>query len=362
MTLFLQDPDDADSCFLLEAILEACNDAAAGGAIFAFASPAGSKLLLDDEHFIKFLKRNKFHLILGLDGITDLATLDVVASAMQHSKNLIVRFFLHDRPATLFHPKLCWFRNKTGGVLFVGSGNLTVGGLRSNWEAFTSTAIGSSQIDGLEGTLTQWTTRHASSLFEIDHPKVRERAKANNEWVRLVTRESSQSSGRGSSKGNTKEDLGTVQAECPVLIAEIPRSGNRWNQANFDLYSYQSFFGARPGTQRRILLQNVAPNGVLGDIESRPSVAVASHNYRFELDAAARLPYPASGRPIGVFLRLAARSFRYALIMPSSKHHKKLSAILNHHWTGSSTQMRRIQLSTRDLMDQWPDGFLWTDS
>ncbi len=46
--------------------------------------------------------------------------------------------------------------------------------------------------------------------------------------------------------------------DCEVLIAEIPRSGNRWKQANFDIDTFQNFFGATPGdNSQRILLRNI---------------------------------------------------------------------------------------------------------
>lgn len=44
-----------------------------------------------------------------------------------------------------------------------------------------------------------------------------------------------------------------------VLIAEIPQSGDRWKQANFDLDNYRNFFGAREGQQRLLVFRHVMP-------------------------------------------------------------------------------------------------------
>jgi hypothetical protein len=139
-----------------------------------------------------------------------------------------------------------------------------------------------------------------------------------------------------------------------VLIVEIPRSGDRWNQANFDLENYEQFFGAKRGTQRRILLQHVDANGKLGAAESRPSVAVKSHNYRFELGAASGLPYPKRLLPIAAFVRVATRTFRYRLLMPGDPDYSIARAVLENRWAGPRNQIRRISIRVNELLQVWP--------
>jgi hypothetical protein len=136
-----------------------------------------------------------------------------------------------------------------------------------------------------------------------------------------------------------------------VLFAEIPRSGDRWNQANFDVNTFQSFFGATVGdNSQRILLRSVESERVLGDVEVRPSVSVRSHNYRFELEAAAGLSYPVSGRPIGLFVRLSTRMFIYMIFMPNTGgKYDEIVDWMNANWEGRSDRMKRIVVAAHDV-------------
>jgi hypothetical protein len=55
------------------------------------------------------------------------------------------------------------------------------------------------------------------------------------------------------------------------------------------------------------------------------------------------------GRPIGVFLRIGVRRFRYRLIMPGDAEHSILKLLLDTYWKGPSRNVRRIQLSLGDF-------------
>ena len=114
----------------------------------------------------------------------------------------------------------------------------------------------------------------------------------------------------------------TISSESDVLIAEIPRSGNRWKQANFDKNTFENYFGATCGENGayRILLKCVNSDGSMCKTEIRPSVSVSSQNYRFELEAANGLAYPSDGnRPIAIFARVSQRDFIYTLLMPKQE-------------------------------------------
>jgi hypothetical protein len=83
----------------------------------------------------------------------------------------------------------------------------------------------------------------------------------------------------------------------------------------------------------------------MGSQEVRPSVAVRSQNYRFELEAAAGLPYPANGRPIGIFVRIATRTFRYRLLMPDDRLYGQVDNFLSGHRPQVGTRVRRLVTS-----------------
>ena len=357
MNLVIQDPDDSDAIYLVEALLEACQGAHRGGAVFAFATPAGAKLFLEDEAFVAFAAKKPFELIIGIDAITTNEALNTITNAAK-PLSMKVSVFLNDRQQILFHPKFCWFRNSDGGQVIVGSGNLTIGGLRANWEAFSINQLSKTEADEVEKQWARWIASHSAALLPPDHPRVIARAKKNSAWVRLVTPGEVKQVEKGSAGDGGADGQGTVpiRENNIVLIAEIPKSGNRWNQANFDLAHYEQFFGAKRGTQRRILLQHVDADGQLGAIENRPSVAVKSQNYRFELQAASGLAYPKKRRPIAVFVRVATRTFRYRLLMPADADYSRVRSILDGRWAGPSNQMHRISMTVKELRQEWHDA------
>jgi len=353
MTLVLQDPENEETVYLIESLLEASLSATEGGAVFSFASVGGARMLLNDDTFRHFMAAHPFALTIGVDAVTTAQAITAISEAVRDFDSVNVSAFLHTRRGALFHPKMCWFSNADGGIVVAGSGNLTLGGLRSNWEAYSIQTLDGMQFGQVRETWDSWVARHESHLLPLDDDRVIAQAAENNAWANLGDRRSR--GGRGGSEGG-ETTVQPPRRTNQVLIAEIPRSGNRWNQANFDLANYEGFFGARRGTQRRMVFQCVTASGELGEIEVRPSVAVASHNWRFELEAAAGLAYPRTGRPIGVFVRVAVRTFRYMLVMPRTQGHRIASRILNDLWQGPDTHMRRVRINVESLEQYWAES------
>ena len=99
-----------------------------------------------------------------------------------------------------------------------------------------------------------------------------------------------------------------------------------------------------------ILLRSVKNSGLLGEIESRPSVSVKSKNYRFELEAAAGLDYPSgANRPIGVFICVSVRMFLYVLAMPTDPFYNTINQFLHQNWEGRTDRMKRINSTVGTL-------------
>lgn len=338
--LKLQDPHDSDSVYLLENLLERFISARGGGGAFAWATAQGVELLLADEVFERFALKYPFDLIVGVDAITTPAALGALRFAEQRLPGLTVRIFYSPSDLALFHPKFAWFLEPDGGSIIVGSGNLTNGGLRQNWEAYSVIPLNRDDAADLQRWWASWKEANAPRLFPVDTPEVLQRAELNRrDWD-------------GPRVTPTQPPGPDTVTELRVLIAEIPKAGNRWEQANFDKTSYEQFFGAKVGTQRRMLFQSITRGGTsLGPVESRPSVEVRSRNWRFELSAAAGMPYPTRGRPIGVFLRVRQRSFVYDIVMPSDSGYEALEKYLDEKWTGSKRNVRRIQAPVSDVDD-----------
>lgn len=329
--LKLQDPSNEDSVHLLETLLERAFSARGGGAGFAWATEQGVKLLLRDKVFEDFLRKYDFDLVVGVDTTTTPAALKALGEAQSALKGLRVRVFLSPEGRAIFHPKMTWFREKDGGSLVVGSGNLTNGGLWNNWEAFAHCSLGRTELEELVSQWQRWTNSQEARLVSVDAPEAIARAEVNlKQWI--------------SKPRVAKVKPIEVSYELVVLIAEVPKSGDRWQQVNFHQSTYESFFGAKVDVQRRMLFQWVKANGEFGTIERRPSVEVISSNYRFELDAAKGKDYPADGTPpIGVYLRIAERTFLYDLVMPSEAQYAELSGLLKSNWKGSAREKKQLQ-------------------
>ena len=344
--LRLQDPA-SDANNFLEILLESTAHADRGAATFSFSSVHGVRLLLSDRAFKKFLRRSRFELIVGVDAVTVPDVLELLQRTQQEYTGFRVRAFLNRRKSALFHPKLCWFAAARTGRVLVGSSNLTRGGLLNNWEAFGDAVLRGNRLTTFEATWNDWLTLNEENLREPDDSEVVARASQN----------------EGQRWRRHEEDMvevadiesPTIATEDDVLVAEIPRGGLRWRQANFDKDNFVHFFGLQPGVSRRVVLFPVQQNGEMGDQEVRPGVDVASHNYRIELGQAADLNYPDDGRPIGVFLKLGTRRFRYRLVMPGQPQYEPISTFLNQRTMPHRKRIRRFRTVFRELQEHVPD-------
>lgn len=349
--LRLQDPG-ASGGYLLEALLEAAATADRGGAAFAWANRTGARLLLADPAFVRLTSTGQFDLVVGTDSITDEAAVGDLSALEASQPGLTVRAFVHDKATVLFHPKFAWFGSGKSVRLVVGSGNLTMGGTRGNWEAFAVVDLTGSDASRTEAEIARWLASWQHYLLPLNEKRVIDQVRTNTGRERDLKLTGRRTGGLtpGPNDG------------LPVLVAEIPKSGDRWKQANFDRENYENFFGAKVGSQRRISLVHVAGDGTLGPHESRPSVEVESQNYRFELAAAGGLEYPASGSPIGVFVKTDDGTFMYQLLMPGDPDHATVSGFLDSNWSGNARQKRRVRTSVASLKANWSTAALWRAS
>lgn len=355
LELSLQGPGEQSG--LLEALLEACEGADRGGGIFAWTNREGARLLLEDRAFIKFIKRSEFELVLGVDSITDVAALEIVAENARLRPKLRARVLLHDRRPVLFHPKLSWFADDSGVTLITGSGNLTVGGLRRNWEAFTVARARGSEAARLEAKLAAWLASWDEYLLAVDDPEVLARAEQNSGRERDLHRpaQPEADADRESAEGAQPADQ-----EDAVLAAELTKSQERPSQANFDQENFERFFGATSESEQRVLFHPVLPDGSLGEVESRKPVRVKSLNYRFELGAARELQFPPGGQyPIAVFVRMPTGTFLYLVLTPTDGAFEAVSDFVDARWEGRPDRRRRVHGTVEDLRSAWPGSPIW---
>ena len=406
----IQDPSYENSKYLHETLLTECVGSVAGAGAYAFATKDGIHLLFKDDDFIDFLKAGTYTLVVGMDDITNVHSIDALTELKnKYGKHLHVKAYVHSAKGSTFHPKFSWFRKANGGSLILGSGNLTQNGLRYNREAYNVIQY---DEEGMAEVIAEWDRWYAHSapfLFDIDDPVVRIKAELNSDSLRAMSAAKTAIK-QASSSPHGKIDLSalymnqpknqiprekrppaktpaaeasptasdntpviadeefdidthywTINRESAVLIAEIPGGGNRWKQANFNKFSFEHYFGATCGKngEYRILLKSVNPDGSMNATEVRPSVSVASRNYRFELDAANGLKYPQGNeRPIAIFAKVSCRDFIYMLLMPGQEGYNDVMAFIGKS-APPSARMRRLQYTAKNVIDSIPDLAIW---
>jgi len=368
MKLHIQDPSFIDSYTLHEALLNSSINSIRGGGAYAFITSGGVRLLLEDELFLNFLKKSTFQLVIGTDAITNEKALNKLEILEGSCPKLNVKAFYHKLNNITFHPKFCWFKKEKGGVVILGSGNLTEKGLRKNWEAFTIFEVSEKEIVEIESQWDKWIDHNNEYMKLISDPEVIQKAKTNKNISRKIKKDilpiidSIEDIPETDMLSEDNEDLEAWQygTDNIVLIAEIPRADTRWNQANFNKDTFINFFGATPGDNSlRILLRNIKDDGSLNDIEIRPSVTVKSRNFRFELEVAAGVNYPEKGRPIGVFVRISKRMFLYMLFLPTNSKYDELLLFLDQLHPPTEDRMRRCLTNITDLETNCPNLPIW---
>ena len=293
--------------------------------MFAFASRNGVHELLQDPEVQRFLSSKPFSLVVGIDAITNRTALERLQEAEAILGGLTVRVFRNPAQG-LFHPKLAHFSYPTGAeTLIVGSGNLTPGGLRENFEAYSVVKAPPGQhldLSGWDGFLN----RHAANLTPIDTDALERAAK-------------NVFKGGGKRRRDVEPDVVTVVDSPPspesldvsrVLIAQIPRAGGRWHQVHFNKDVVRTFFRVKPNSPQRVFLQERHSTGQLEDWEPpRPSVlSKVNLNYKIELGARAGEEYPTGNKPpIAVFLEKGLRTFEYMMVMPGEGGYEELHGL-----------------------------------
>lgn len=350
----IQDPSNPATTYLYETIVGVAQDAVAWRGMYAFASHGGVDKLIADDAVVSFFKRGgEASLIIGIDAVTNRAALEKLTHyAVKHPCFSPSVFWT---PANgLFHPKLSHFRHADGReTLIVGSGNLTPGGLSSNFEAYT--VIASEPGEALDlSSFDAFVARHAGIILPIDE-KALERAALN-----IIQRV------KGKAKVVPAEALddmvpgpdvlpGTVNAQTQrVLVAQIPKAGGRWTQAHFNADIVQQFFRITDRAVQRVFLTYVNSVGARGEEHPRRCVFSQSNkNYKIEIETDGQVDYPAEGRPIAVFAERNVRIFDYLLLMPGAPGYAQML-----HLTETLPQVgkgtARVLTDTDSLRQVWP--------
>ena len=348
----IQDPTSADTIYLFEAIVGASYNATSWRGIFAFASRAGVDSLLGDPQTLSFLQQSKISLVVGLDMITTRMTLERLRDLERKHEHLSVRVFWN-ATGMLFHPKIAQFEYPDGArTVIVGSGNLTPGGLRQNFEAFS--IIRAEANEPLD--LSSWRrfeSEHSDQLRAVDDEAL-ERAERN-----LVL--GSRRSGVVLPGAAAMPDMDhEVDFDVPIghtdrfLVAQVPRAGDRWLQIHLNAEVIGQFFRVQPDKTYRVYLIECRQDGSFGEQEVRPYVySKVNRNPRIEVASHHGEPYPSQGKPVVVYRELQVRSFAYMLLMPGDSGYSAMLNLTESLPTVGQGVPRCITESAR-IRDVWP--------
>jgi len=295
----------------------------------------------------------------------------------------------HTDSNNIFHPKVYLFENRDIFTLIVGSNNLTVPGLVQNIECsllikdtIDPTSVHNDfyrywkgLLDGTETHLYPITQKLIDDLFNdkvITSEEQRSKRYDDGTDKKEDTKKEALSFKKVSiqrfpegfrpkrlvkvkqvktTKKATREVEKSVRIDYAVLIAEIPKAGSRWKQANFSQDVFEDFFGAKKGDNSyKVKLTNIKKDGTLGEVTESQSVTVKSKNYRFELRCdETNQPYPSGiDRPIGIFVKEDAQNYLYQVIMPSDEVYKKIKDYL---YLETANQKGRKDLMRRHIAD-----------
>lgn len=323
LAVYMQDPTHADTTYLYEAILSAARTAASWRGFYAFATRDGVDQLIEDAVIRDLMDRGgRIDLTVGLDAITNRPTLERMQELERRHSNFSPKVFWNETRA-LFHPKISDFGLPGGGrILIVGSGNLTPGGLRKNFEAYTvATADQDEDIDLT--SLTDFAHRHAAHITPIDDRALK---RAEDNRMRSIG---------PSTHTPTAGPMPDPESPSPglgrILVAQIPKAGNRWAQVHFNAEVIGTFFSLRRAESERVYLTQLHGDGSRGPIEVRPCIfSTRNKNYKIEIGGAKKLQYPSNNhRPLVAFYERQLRTYDYLLLMPGDDGYDHLLELSN---------------------------------
>ncbi|MGD9569445.1 MAG: phospholipase D family protein [Sedimentibacter sp.] len=354
--LYIQDPDYTNSILLHDELLNIIEKAVYGIGTYAFVTNEGLQLLVESDTFERFISKDnsKFTLLMGIDEVTNTRTLEKARVLMKKHSNLSIKVFYDKNSNNTYHPKYSFFKTNQGGSLIIGSGNLTLKGLRKNREAFTITEVNNVDFSRIEFEWEAWLSENDEYIKEIDDEEVIMKADENarRRQNKIQTRKKkSEFKGRLEEQIDSSEDeidAWEFETNSRVLAAEIPK--NRWGQAGFHKETIRDFYKVNIESFREtlVILRKILPDGTANEIENRIiKYKKASKNYYFEITTPENSAYPESGqRPVIIFVEIALRTYLYMLLMPEDENYSELSDYLISNRAGDKCAQEIINVET----------------
>ena len=325
---------------------------------FGFLTGSGVDMLLGVPAVREILLHGEVEVLVGLDAVTDrpgLQRLLDLAEKNPQFKALVIK----NTTGALVHPKMLVARYADGrAVAVVGSNNLSFSGLTGNVEGYTIARFEPEERVNLSDW-DQFILRWDPLITEIDDEAL-ETAERNARRLRRLQ--------AAAKKTSTKPGVGVVVSdgqahETPalgvddlgeaLLVAQIPRAGNRWSQVHYSAKIIKNYFEAQRGDPvflRRFDSLKVEEASVV--------YSTSNMNYKIELGAAGEAgEYPAEGRPVVLFRRESRerQRHRYMLLMPGDVGHAEMTSLAEAAFEGPRNQMRRVIFTRNRILAVWPE-------
>lgn len=349
MSLILQDPNALTPNLLLDELERHFKDADAIYCAFAFVTARGVNLLFNQSEVKENLEKAKFHLIVGMDAITDTKAIEKLSALCLMYKNFSVQVFL-PRSGGIFHPKFSWVKKGKTGVVITGSGNLTNGGLKNNFEAFSVTQIDQPTMKVIENTWKKFLADNPDSLFTLDSGEVKEAAQQN-EKLKIATKKIRKSAGK-------KMDADVISDNGGAVFIEELTKGRGGKQRDVGKWAAENYFG----TSQKLFLTHINNQGLRADEETRKVSSKGSVNFAIDLDASKGLKPTNGHMPIAVFIRTSPQNFFYHIVTDGSEHYGVVSKYLNNSVgevaAGKAKRLKK-EIDIKKLREIWPTAPFW---
>ena len=328
---------------------------------FGFLTGSGVDALIGVPIIRDVLLNSEVEILVGLDAVTDRPGLERLLELANKNPQFKPRVIKNNTGA-LIHPKMLVARYADDrAAVVVGSNNLSYGGLSGNVEGYTIARFESGELIDLsdwDAFISRW----GPLIAEIDEEALKAAERNEHRLRRLRTAVEQTStipdSGVVMSDGQAHETavsgIGSLAEQ--LLVAQIPKAGNRWSQVHYSAEIIQSYFQVQAGA-------HVSLRKFDGASVEEPQVvySTVNKNYKIELGAAREAEkeggYPATGRPVVLFRREsgALRRYRYVLLMPGDTGHAAMTTLATRAFSGPANHLPRVVVPRNRVLAAWPE-------
>lgn len=350
MSLILQDPNASAPNLLLDELEKHFKDADSIYCAFAFVTARGINLLFEQDEVKANLKQAKIHLIIGMDAITDTKAVEKLSALCSEHKNFSVQAFLPNSGG-IFHPKFSWIKKGKTGVVITGSGNLTNGGLKNNFEAFSVAQIDQQTVKVVENIWEKFLSDNPDSLFDLDTKEVKEAAQQNAKYKKAIK--------KIRKEAGKKVDSNVIPKTGGAVFIEELTKGRGGKQRDVGKWAAENYFGLN----QKLFLTHLNEKGERADEETRRISDKSSSNWAFDLDASKGINPTNGHMPIAVFIRTSPQNFFYHIVSENSKHYKTVSNYLNkvaEKVPAGRAKRLKEEMSIQKLQEIWPTAPFWS--